>query len=400
MHVYQNLGYGPGAWALIDSKTNVIQNVTVWSGQIFDNNTNIIPSYTSGFPPNILGGHGVGDNGYSVSPGYYAALLIINTEYYPTRLTCLLSANYWNGKAVDETFFKVMLDWQALADDQSLFVVIDGSITAGSGGPGSDFLLGNSIGNALTGKQGNDYIVGGAGSDTLTGGDGKDTVFAGNGADLIVGGSGAGNDFYFGDAGSDTIKYASASQKVTVDLSTGLGSAKEVGIDKLKSIENITGGRGGDLLVGSVEGNRIDGYVGNDIIRGGDGSDRLIGGLGRDQMTGGADRDIFDFNSIAESGNSSSACDIVKDFRHLTDDIDVSTIDASTLLSGNNAFVWKGSGAFTASSAGELRFKIFDNAGTANDYTIVYGDTDKDTASEFQIQIKGLVSLTSSDFIL
>ncbi len=86
---------------------------------------------------------------------------------------------------MDETFFKVMLDWQALADDQSLFVVIDGSITAGSGGPGSD-LLGNSIGNALTGKQGNDYIVGGAGSDTLTGGDGKDTVFAGNGADLIV----------------------------------------------------------------------------------------------------------------------------------------------------------------------------------------------------------------------
>ncbi len=39
MHVYQNLGYGPGAWALIESKTNVIQNVTVWSGQIFDNNT-------------------------------------------------------------------------------------------------------------------------------------------------------------------------------------------------------------------------------------------------------------------------------------------------------------------------------------------------------------------------
>ena len=32
--------------------------------------------------------------------------------------------------------------------------------------------------------------------------------------------------------------------------------------------------------------------------------------------------------------------------------------------------------------------------------TIVYGDTDGDTASEFQIEINGLVSLTAADVLL
>ena len=37
---------------------------------------------------------------------------------------------------------------------------------------------------------------------------------------------------------------------------------------------------------------------------------------------------------------------------------------------------------------------------TANDYTIIFGDTDRDQATEFQIKHNGLVHLTSGDFVL
>ena len=200
-----------------------------------------------------------------------------------------------------------------------------------------------------------DYFYGNSYDDLIYGGPGYDTIYGNNGNDLLS-----------GDNGNDSL----------------------------------FGGAGNDFLYGSVGSDGLTGGGGNDTLNGGVGVDRLSGGPGRDQMTGGGDRDIFDFNAIAEFGNSSATRDVIRDFRHATDDIDVSTIDASTLLAGNNSFVWKGTGAFKTSSAGELRFKVFDNPGTANDYTVIYGDTDKDTASEFQIQIKGLVSLTSSDFIL
>ena len=75
-------------------------------------------------------------------------------------------------------------------------------------------------------------------------------------------------------------------------------------------------------------------------------------------------------------------------------------MDASAVLAGDNAFVWRGTGAITTSTAGELRFQAVNNAGTANDRTIVYGDTDGDTASEFQLELRGLVSLTGADFLV
>ncbi len=171
-----------------------------------------------------------------------------------------------------------------------------------------------------------------------------------------------------------------------------LGTNIENGLVIGTLARNLTGNGLANTLAGNGAANVLSGAAGNDTLDGRSGVDRLVGGLGRDQMTGGADRDIFDFNAIAEAGNSSTTRDKITDFRHATDDIDVSTIDATTLLTGNNTFVWKGTGAFTKSPVGELRFKLFDNAGTANDYTIVYGDTDGDTANEFQIQLRGSCS--------
>ena len=97
----------------------------------------------------------------------------------------------------------------------------------------------------------------------------------------------------------------------------------------------------------------------------------------------------------------SGACgdgDVITDFRHLVDDIDLSGMDASSALFGNNAFAWRGTGAFGTGAGGELRYAKFDNAGTINDYTMVYGDRDSDTGSEFQIKLLGLIDLSLADF--
>ena len=95
------------------------------------------------------------------------------------------------------------------------------------------------------------------------------------------------------------------------------------------------------------------GESGNDKLYGGNQNDRLIGGLGLDRLDGEAGADTFHFDSIAESPNS--ARDTIIAFSGAAGDrIDLSTIDANTLISGNQAFAFIGSDPFAA--AGQLRF--------------------------------------------
>ena len=55
--------------------------------------------------------------------------------------------------------------------------------------------------------------------------------------------------------------------------------------------------------------------------------------------------------------------------------------------------------AFTA--AGQVRWFHEDLAGTANDKTIVAANLNSNaTTSEFQIELRGLVNLTATDFVL
>src|SRR5215472_2923094 len=54
-----------------------------------------------------------------------------------------------------------------------------------------------------------------------------------------------------------------------------------------KSIENLTGGKGGDLLTGNDDANKIDGGDGNDVIYGHGGNDIIHGGNGNDILSGG-----------------------------------------------------------------------------------------------------------------
>ena len=150
-------------------------------------------------------------------------------------------------------------------------------------------------------------------------------------------------------------------------------------------------------------GSGMDGFYGlggNDTISADGGNDLIDGGAGKDRMTGGAGFDVFDWDLASETGNSVSTRDIITDFVHLIDDLDMSGMDASSLLAGNNAFTWQGAKAFGSGAEGELRYVKYNNAGTANDYTVIYGDRDSDGSSEFQIQLQGLFNLSAEDFLL
>ena len=126
--------------------------------------------------------------------------------------------------------------------------------------------------------------------------------------------------------------------------------------------------------------------IGNDIVR---------GGLGRDVMTGGSGRDVFDFNLYQDIG--SSAPDIITDFRHGEDRIDLAGIDANINMGGNQAFVYIASkSVFRACrrADGEALWQ------RRHSTTRIYGDLNGDTYADMQIRLVGHINLAKGDFIL
>jgi Ca2+-binding RTX toxin-like protein len=55
-----------------------------------------------------------------------------------------------------------------------------------TGGSGADELIGNNVGNVLTGIGGNDILTGNAGNDHLRGGNGNDVMVGGAGYDFFL----------------------------------------------------------------------------------------------------------------------------------------------------------------------------------------------------------------------
>ncbi|MEZ5774812.1 MAG: M10 family metallopeptidase C-terminal domain-containing protein [Hyphomicrobiaceae bacterium] len=155
-------------------------------------------------------------------------------------------------------------------------------------------------------------------------------------------------------------------------------------------IERAYGGNGDDEITGNAVANIIFG-------RGGD--DRINGGAGRDTMYGGSGNDDFVFSSEGHSGRTAGTRDIIKDFTHLRDDINLRPIDANPFAAGNQAFHWRGTGGFTGAK-GDLHYKVFNRPGSANDMTIVEGDLNGDRKADFQIELTGIKVLSPADFML
>ncbi len=129
-----------------------------------------------------------------------------------------------------------------LGGDDSLLVSSNVTVPASiNGGDGRD---------SITGGAGNDSLFGGAGIDTLRGFGGNDSLSGGDANDILDGGGGA--DTFSGGAGIDTVDYSSRSDNLTLKIGAGPVSGAAGEKDNILSdVENLTGGSGNDLLVGS-----------------------------------------------------------------------------------------------------------------------------------------------------
>ncbi|MEH6522095.1 beta strand repeat-containing protein [Sulfitobacter sp.] len=270
------------------------------------------------------------------------------------------------------------------------FVSIEGLL----GGTGHDLLVGSAVGNVIDGGAGDDEIYGIGGGDILRGGAGNDQIEGSGGNDTMLGGA--------GDA--DVLSYFNAAAGVRVNLrlqGTEQAVGGSSGTDVFTEFEDLYGSNsGGDILIGSTADNRILGFAGADQIFGFDGqddligmqgNDTLVGGQGSDELTGGGGSDRFVFNLASES--TFTLRDTIKDFGvGGADVVDLSAIDANTGVSGNQIFNFVGSSAFA--NAGDLRFVTNGIDG------YILGDVDGNGATDLNILLLGVTSMSASDFDL
>lgn len=272
----------------------------------------------------------------------------------------------------------------------------------------------------MYGGLGNDHIHGTGGTDWVYDGLGNDVIALGNGDDRLF--ADGGNDVYYGGAGIDTVDFryfnvlgaTGGGETNTAGVKFDLGSSavQDLGVfgfDQFFGFENVYGGAGGDKISGSAGANLIQGNEGNDVLDGRAGNDTLEGGMGIDYLIGGAGadtlnlaefvaaRDFVRFAAVTDSGLTNATMDVIQGFTKGTgataDRIDLALIDADASKAGNQAFLFKGTGAFN-SPQGEVRYVI------SGGNTIVYVDTDADVAPEMAFLIKGVAGVSASDFLL
>lgn len=137
---------------------------------------------------------------------------------------------------------------------------------------------------------------------------------------------------------------------------------------------------------------RVEGG-GNINLTGNGSANRLVSGTGVNSLTGGGGRDVFvfDFASITKFGSSiRDSRDTIVDFSHGVDRIDLSSIDANSGSSGDQAFASLGisagaNGLWTVRLGADL---------------ILSGDVDGNATADFEILLKNLTTLTTADIIL
>ena len=274
------------------------------------------------------------------------------------------------------------------------------------GGSGDDDILGNAANNVLYGNDGDDDLTGFAGNDALLGGNGDDWLDGHIGADQMYGDDG--DDIYYVDSLSDAAIEGTKDAIGGVDLvfayvAHNLG----FGVENLTIISgNAVNGHGNELanvIQGAGGQNELYGYAGNDTLRGnagndvlvgGDGNDRLVGGAGSELLFGGKGNDIFDFDLVSDSPAGAGARDVCRsDGAAIAfegagvsggDRIDLSGIDANVRTSGNQAFVFGGTGIGRVS---------FANSGTDS---LLRCNIDADKAFEFELLIEDAGVLASA----
>jgi Ca2+-binding RTX toxin-like protein len=286
----------------------------------------------------------------------------------------------------------------------------------------NDRLSGNATNNVLSGLAGNDTLTGGNGNDMLDGGAGSDTASyatatagvtvnlevedgqstGGGGIDTLVDienliGSNFNDTFNAAFWDSSTLKGEAGNDSITVERSQDVTLDGGSGNDELNSFEGTAG-----TLNGGAGNDRLSVITGDYTLNGGTGNDELVAEFSSATLNGGAGADTlihspspfveddsaltFKYTSVNDTP-SGSGRDTIIGFvgkgAGFGDVIDLSAIDANSMVTGNQAFTFIGTAAFTA--AGQLRYNTTSG--------ILSGNTDADAASEFQIQLVGIPAL-------
>jgi Ca2+-binding RTX toxin-like protein len=240
------------------------------------------------------------------------------------------------GGVADRVESTVDFDLTTTANVENLTLIA--AAQRGYGNALANTLAGNGVNNVMLGRDGADTVTGGAGDDRMRGDGGDDLVQGDEGDDLVRGGAGA---------------------------------------------DTVYGGEGDDTLTGDAAGDRLFGDDGDDV---------LTGGAGRDTLYGGADADSFVFRFATDSAVGSTLRDLIVGFETGLDLIDLRQMDASSLLTGNQAFTFIGTGAFT-SVAGQLRAIH----GTSS---VIQGDVNGDGVADFELQLNGIATVNVNDILL
>ena len=119
---------------------------------------------------------------------------------------------------------------------------------------------------------------------------------------------------------------------------------------------------------------------------------RRFGGAGRDILFGGADSDTFRFRFLTDSGVGTLLRDQIVGFEAGLDIVDLSLLDANTVLTGNQAFAFIGTAVF-GSIAGQLRLITGANG-------VLQGDVTGDGLADFEIQFNAVPTISVNDLLL
>jgi Ca2+-binding RTX toxin-like protein len=176
-----------------------------------------------------------------------------------------------------------------------------------SGDGDADRVDGAAGSDRVSGDEGNDWVDGGPGDDSgrgagVFGGPGNDTLRGEGGDDLLVPGNG--NDTILGGGGTDLVLYARARGGVSVDLTRGRATGGD-GRDRVTTVEDVTGSRFADTLVGNSAANVLSGGAGDDRLFGRGGRDTLLGGAGRDVLNGEGGGDSC---NVGPGGGTTTSC--------------------------------------------------------------------------------------------
>jgi Ca2+-binding RTX toxin-like protein len=256
----------------------------------------------------------------------------------------------------------------------------------------------------VVGNAGDDYIV----ANYTVGTDDDDSVSGDAGNDTITGAQNSGAIFS-GDGGTDTFiqtqvaftTFSSFTGFEVIDLrSANFAHSLTVTNAYVSSLVNttLTVTAQGNTTAITVNGSgvstaanklNITGSNNNDTLTGGAGADTLQGGIGVDSMTGGTNADVFTYTAATESGIGAGNRDIITDFVAGTDDINLAAFAGT--------FTFRAAGNGIADFTGGVMQVAWQQTGGN---TIVFVDSDGNNATDFEIQLTGTLTLTSSDFVL